>query len=710
MRENIENVSPRDPRFRSEPPEARDLRHASAANFALGAFFLILVLYILGLIVTNMSSWGIFNADIAPEIAFGKACLEQKTLFPAEFVGAAESLLRGLVFPFMVFYAATGNGVLSYQCAAMVGLCMLLASFYFLLHKLKLKQTSKLFSLCMLLAFLPNAITETLPCGIYNTLIYPIPVYCLFGVGILLTLALRISAVEQFETGERKRRFWIPIALLLLLAVRFGFGTIKMAMILYVPLLCVDGLRLLLYYIQKKPMKNVDVFMFEITVVSLIVYAAAYTIFLYFHGNTIDPEVYQITNPFAWLNWGALSNQIGCILTMFGFSGWGKLSSVSGMRFLLSCCMVLVEILALHWMLKKENSAEESKACVTRYCVATTAVLFLIYFFGGLGNNTRSYFAGGLVLPIVCGSAIDEWSNREKKQVVWPALMLALCLTAFFVTTVKLNHDTFSEEYPDPDIVSAAEYIRDNGYDYVVASFDYAGRVTNYTNGAVENIHCLPVNITQLIPYRRLIDNRKFTDEKLNEAGIFLLSDEEEQAVSNSKGFVYWMIRKHSEKVKEIGPYNLYTFSENPFTLLEKVKQECTGGLPEEDQQEKTDLPYYSGYAYEHAAINADGEAVSDGSGDGFTVFGPYSPSVSGTYNITVNYVVDTCVEGHWGTFDVALDTQPIVVTPILTDKNSVTLERVSIDAGHQFEARVYATSGMIIRVQSIHYERVSQY
>ena len=142
--------------------------------------------------------------------------------------------------------------------------------------------------------------------------------------------------------------------------------------------------------------------------------------------------------------------------------------------------------------------------------------------------------------------------------------------------------------------------------------------------------------------------------------------------------------------------------------MIKKVESKYTAGLPDESQREKTDYPSNVGFVYQGATLNEQNELVSDGNSEGYVLYGPYSESVSGTYNITLHYVVDICPKEATGVFDVALDMQGLAAISFAREATSVTLENVDIEGGHSFEVRVWAPEGMIIRVQSIEYERIN--
>lgn len=129
-------------------------------------------------------------------------------------------------------------------------------------------------------------------------------------------------------------------------------------------------------------------------------------------------------------------------------------------------------------------------------------------------------------------------------------------------------------------------------------------------------------------------------------------------------------------------------------------------GLPDRDTETKIDLPVYSGFRYKGSLPDGQGSVVSDGTG-GIFLYGPYTDTVTGTYDITLRYEVLSYADADQGTFDIAVDTERRAAKTFGPDETSVTIEGVELTSGHRFEARVNAPEDMIVRVKSIEYERI---
>ena len=128
-------------------------------------------------------------------------------------------------------------------------------------------------------------------------------------------------------------------------------------------------------------------------------------------------------------------------------------------------------------------------------------------------------------------------------------------------------------------------------------------------------------------------------------------------------------------------------------------------GLPASWVREKTDAVSNNGFMYSNAGLNEDEVLLTDGIA-GAVLYGPYTESVPGVYDITLNYEIIQCDGTDEGYFDVALDMQSIAMEPFDQEKNSVTLRDVPIGGGHQFEARVSVPDGMVMEIKSVNYVR----
>lgn len=686
-----------------KPKTAAKKDSFSLMNVTLSAFFFALILYMMYLNFSKLNPWNL-NSDIVNEISYRQASWEQHTLYPEGFVGPAYSLACRPVFIYWIFYGITHNFLLSYQLENLCTFLLELWAMDFFMKKLELRKTVRLLSLCMYIGFLPA-------CHQY-VLFNPGNFYALFAVVIWLTLALRTSVWKHY-TGLgslRTAAVWIPLGIILMFSLVFGSTTIQLAILLYIPLFCVDMFRIILKYIWNKSIDHKEVCMLSVSGMSMGINVTCYAILTKFHSAAFNRPQFIIGSIASWLDWSVISNQINSLLLSFGIDGGGSLMSVSGIRFAASCCVVVVELLSVIWLLKKAGRQYERSAhneLIWFWLAATAVVCVEQIVTAQYIESVRYYVATGILLPVISGAAIDGWSKAKMKQSVGP---IALCVLIFFSTSIKQDIERFAGT--PPDLTQVAAYIEENEYDYVTASYYNAGIIKGYTNGVIESQHSSPYigSIASMTPFPFNIDKRKFEQERIGEQNILLLTDDEESQIINDRKYSYFMLRDYAEKEQEIGCYNLYMLTENPFTLIKKIEAQYTAGLPSINQKEKRDYPDSVGFLSQVGTLNNQRELTSDGLSEGYMLYGPYTDSIPGNYNITLHYAIESYAAEEKGIFGVAYDGKTVVVCDAISrETDSVTLENVVLEEGHTFEVQVWVPVGMVLRVQYIQYDRLEE-
>ena len=645
------------------------------------------------LIFAKLNPYGM-NSDVACDIIFRRLSWEKKTLFPAGYVGPAESMSLRPVLLYWLFYAITHRFLLAFQLENICTLLLGLATIYYFLTKLKVARAAKFFSLFLMVTCLAS--------GVQYVAFWTLNAYILYIITTFLTLALRIS-LREAESAKGSVR---PIAVILLLAAVFGYGTIKMILFLYLPLVMLDVCRVLSRYFKRQTISRADRMLCTVSVASLCVNVLAYALFMFRHSDMILESGIYIADIGTWLSSNILTNRLSELVQCFGVTGGGALTSSRGILFLLSGIIAVMELVSIGWLTR--NGAKRTKEFVGFWICATMAGVAYNALLGMTDTNVRYYAVVAISIHLLCGCAISEWMEKGEKLDLRPLAAAAAIVALFLGVRVVVEAKTYTGT---PPLAQVAAYAEENGYQYAVGGFWNADVLTGLTDGRLEAWHsdpATPSSIVKMRPIHFLVDTNQFTQERLGEPGLLVLTDLEEQTIFEENSFVAELLNEHAEKVTEIDVYNLYAVTENPYTLIEKIKRDRTGGLPAADQTEKTDLPGNDGFILaNNAALNENGELVSDGVTAGTILYGPYSETIPGVYDITLNYTAEAASGASEGIFDVALDTQRYAATAIPADQTSVTLEDVSIEAGHKFEARVIVPAGMEIRVQSIHYTRV---
>lgn len=663
----------------------------------IAVLFACSLVYYLYLNFAKLNPYGL-DSDLVNEISYRQASWEQKTLFPEGFVSGHESLSTRPILLYWLFYGITHNFLFAYQLENMFTFLLELAMLYFLMRKLKIKRAVRFLSLFLFVTFLPD------PLRAFN--FWPGNGNVLFSIGIIATLYLRIVIEDELQNSEtfQTRKIHLACFGICALSIIYGYGTIKMLLWLYLPLLALDVIKLLLRYFKCTPAEKTEKCMFCISSAAFILCISVYYVFSHVHADAFVAKEFSIVDMSTWFSWDVLTTPLQIVLEYFGLrSSAGSVGSVQTIMLLMSGCVAAVLFFAVVWLTKRE---ERSKDFVLYWLIATFLVSTYFIVTGISDKNESRYFnVTALLLPILFAFAMNDWIELgAKNNALWPMVVVSFFVLGLFFVNMQAD----SIEYSEPvSLAKAAEYIQDNGYKYVVGSYWNSGILKGYTNGTVESLHSDPVDgIATLTPYNWVIDVNKFTQEHEGEPWVLLLTDEEEAKINAQGSGVSRLLQRKAVKVYEVDQYNLYALTENPYTLIKKAKS-SPAGLPAEGELQKTDMPDNDGFIYANAKLNESNELVSDGSADGYILWGPYFQSVAGIYDITLHYAVDSIGEVTEGKFDVALDTVQLVAVPFSAECTSVTLEDVVIEEGHQFEIRVWVPHDMIVRVQSVEYKRV---
>lgn len=341
-------------------------------------------------------------------------------------------------------------------------------------------------------------------------------------------------------------------------------------MVLYAPLFLVDVVQSFLVYIDGKSIERKNVIAAITSGVLLLANIGAYTLCLYRHGTEFYPASIKIADMRNWLlDWTVISGQIRVLLMGMGLVGQGKISSPLGMTFMLTGLFAILTLFASGWIVAKgkEKGLVRARELVLFWYMTMAIVFFEEVLVARKSVAARYYFVTTILMPVIYAVALDAWSKRKGKRVALPGVASMLILLALFVVTGESQVMAYSAK--PPVLTQVADYLVDNGYRYVTASYWNAGVLKGYTNFAVETQH---VNVDgNLSPFEWIIDKRLFSQPHEGEPHILLLTDSEEETLAKLNGASYLMVQNYAQKVTEIGQFNLYELPENPCTLIKKV-------------------------------------------------------------------------------------------------------------------------------------------
>jgi len=120
-------------------------------------------------------------------------------------------------------------------------------------------------------------------------------------------------------------------------------------------------------------------------------------------------------------------------------------------------------------------------------------------------------------------------------------------------------------------------------------------------------------------------------------------------------------------------------------------------------------VPYSEQMQLINCDINEEDLYQTNGT-EGYCMFGPYAPTMTGNYRFTLHYKVKSCGDGEKaGIFDAAINSGSAILgsADILTGSESVSID-VSFSEGDTFEYRIWNYPGSVIEIDSVEMEKLN--
>ena len=649
--------------------------------------FFLFLLYNFSLILTKLNPYFI-QSDLINEITYRQQCYKQKTLFPDDFIHSSELFATRPVLLYYFFYNITHNFLFAYQLETMVMLVIMLSVTFFLCKCIGVKKNSIILVLSVFLIWMPE-LTK-------NVLWMEQDAYSLFAITVFLTFAFRIL----WRKGIYKI---FCVICCMILSAYMGILTPKMSMVLYIPLLMADLLMLIGNRNGTRKMKKTDIHLTLISLSQLVVNLVFYKVCLILFSDKFSPVSMRIADMETMFSWDNIKNRLLELAGIFGMHTFGgEILSGKNILFMLYGISFLIITVIIYTLLKKYYAEGGFQLEIVLFVLSVFIFNFILLFVLAYGSSYRYYFSAILFIPILFGVWIDGLEQKEIAKIVSSVGILLLG------AGVINNYNQTFEQLENP-LLNVAEYVEEKDYSHVVATYWNAAAIKGYLNGHVEVAH-IPPACGALTPYYWMIDKNVFWESKQGEIYALILTDAEYKNMTDS--FTQILLDKYSIESTIIDRYFVFTYAENPFLLMNQIKEKYNAGLPKADQKYKIVYANSSDLLYKDAKLDDSNVLVSDGKQTGYVMYGPYTESIPGNYNITLNYTVE-CLNGistnSKAAFDVALDSKICREIICESGENSATLENVSIDEGHKFEIRVFAPRGIRIQIYSVEYERLSE-
>lgn len=396
-----------------------------------------------------------------------------------------------------------------------------------------------------------------------------------------------------------------------------------------------------------------------------------------------------------WENFG------GFVMGLFEIFGGLPLAagieavSFEGIGYLLCFIFVIVELLGAVFLACQKNKTHKCLYLILNICVINCMVLLLANMtYGSSIFESRYHLLWMIPMFLIPGQLVDCLKKTATKS-FYNVMIFIFAFCLIFVN-VSRYHDYFKldNNYTELERIIFDVKNTEKKILYIVGD-------SNIRMGRMMKPFASDIDIVVVESGIEKADSwgasTRYFDNAVANTEIAILIDEEElQNMPIYKKKDWELVKKY-----DFNNVMLYTSNRNDFDFLV--------GFPDKEQTRNIDFPYSPGYICNNAQINEEGYLVSDGN-EGVVLFGPYSKTMCGLYNITINYKINEWENEEPARFSVETDYTANVINDIILDAGevSITLNDIRFEQeSNTTEFKVYAKEGTIIEIQSLEFEKI---
>ncbi len=570
--------------------------------------FLFFLLYNVYLIFTKLNPYFV-ESDLVNEITYRQQCYRQKSLLPDDFIHSSELFATRPVLLYCFFYGFTNNFLLSYQLETMTMLVVQLLAMASLCKCMKMGNNSIIIVMNVFLIWMPESIKKVLW--------LESDAYALFAICVILTFALRII----WQKGKYNK---FSVIGCIFLAALMGFLTLKMSMVLYIPLLIADLIILAGKYKNKRRIEKQNIQLVVLSVIQLVVNLLFYKICLHLFSDKFFPVSMQIADIETMFSWSNIKRRFLELTGIFGMHTLGgELFSGQNIIFIMHSLLFFILVVIIFSLLKKyyAEGGFHLEMIIFIFCVIifNAFVLFALV----SESSCRYYFSAIVLIPVLLGIWADSFKKKSFE-------IIAVVIMILFGGGVIAHYNEIFQKKELP-LLHIADYVEEKGYSFITATYWNAAVIKGYLNGQVEVAHTAPV-CNELVPFYWMIDKNIFEENNSEKKYALILTEDEYQNMTDS--FTQILLDKYPIEAAMVDQYYIFTYTENPFLLINQIKEKCNAGLPEPEQDYKIVYANNSDLLYKDAELDDNNILVSNGRQTGYVMYGPYTESVVGNYNI----------------------------------------------------------------------------
>lgn len=554
------------------------------------------------------------NADIVNETTYKQQVCETGTLLPETWVHPHELHTNRMVLLFAPIYFITDNVLLSQELAVILGMFLQLAAITYLFKQLKLKESVLLLCLCMYLGFNPQA-------SVIHTYF---DAYAAFALAIFMTLGIEVNLFRSKTEGTLLRgwKYYSKLVILFGLSIFFGYGTPKLFIMLYAPLLLADFILYMKEHgSERKLIYDARFFSCLLNLLLAGANGISYVFFLKSNAN-YNPVALTIGQLKDQLGWENLSLRIQELFLALGITIPQELISISGILYILQIIFVVVLLCSIIHILIYSNNLYYKQITLV-YIFSTLIMMAYLSLTVSAFSTSRYYIATSLLsIFIVCfiiNEAIDNkvWWNKIPILGVFGIIILCAKIRPY-------DEMLYISASTREELKEVTYYIEENNYKTATASYWNAGLIRAYSDWRIQTRQFL--GAPSQTPFLWITDETIYMPEYNNLPNALILTDEEEE--QGAQDSAVGEILRNSKKIKEIGEFNIYALESSIFKAVFFPSQ-----IGKDYEYTFNQWPIYTNdntYRIENGELTVE---------NGTQLFyGPYVDVSKGFYDISLDY------------------------------------------------------------------------
>jgi hypothetical protein len=462
-----------------------------------------------------------------------------------------------------------------------------------------------------------------------------------------------------------------------------GLSGPRMLLILYIPMMLLEFICVIPKLVSKQRIK------FDILYNGFVLVLANFVGFVVFkkiiarYIGHVDISVFKIA-PLG----NVIKNIFDNIVTLFiSFNLFTTLRCelFPIIDFLFKGSIFIIFIIMLVYIFKFEKSKE--KHYVVAFFLISILGVFSYLSLTGITTTERYYFISTYLLIITIILGIEKLFTKNKIFsncfVVWLIIYIQVNLIINFIPMNSVQGNITQKH--------VTNYLVENGYTEVYASYWNSGILKGLSNGALNTGHFW----NSFEPFIWLTDKELYVDKTTEKEVAIILTDKEEKEFKERNDMDTYILN-NMKKTKEIDEYNIYKVKNNPVVKANLPKK-------------KGDVSIYNfskRYAIKNALeININNNYIITNRNGGVSAWGPYINTSKGTYDLILNYEILESNDNLAGYFDVALNGGAIVKVSKNIEKTSTSLEVNNIIFDNDtdvLEFRVFTNEGTVLKLKNI--------